>query len=578
MTMRLFFLILFALSTLVQTRASRALPITFRVKLTDGTEQTVRLCGDENSHFYLTEQGEMVLREGSTWRKATTLEVSETRRQFETMQYQRKMQYMAFQEAPSTTVPFTLPASNRPFPHHGTPHVLVIMVSFSDQDFTYSRDDIDALLNSTEYTPYEKGVKRGYGSAAQFFHDCSNGKYRPQFDVVGPFKLNKTVEYYGKNSAGQDSNRKAFIDDACQAAKENGTDFTQYDADGDGCVDLVYVYYAGYGEDSGASASTLWPCSGIHNGSTKYDGKSIYRYGISNELFAYPSYYNGTTPLLRGISVFIHEMGHTLGLPDVYPTSSWTDVATYDNQSMEFWDIMDNGTAVCNGYYPTPYSAWEREWLGWTEAIEEISQPGTYTLSPLAEGGKAYRIFNANDPARKEFYILENIANGAEAGWYYWMPGNGMLVTHINYDETSFSNFRNPNNIAGRPRWTVVPANGTLYSGYRMAEAPSSAGYMSASELIKSYSANTFPGIDAITTLENWREYNTAMVCKISNIQRDDNGTVTFDFLNDATAIEQTIYCPSTSAVYSIDGRKVAENAENLPKGIYIINGKKVIR
>ena len=36
MTMRLFFLILFALSTLVQTRASRALPITFRVKLTDG--------------------------------------------------------------------------------------------------------------------------------------------------------------------------------------------------------------------------------------------------------------------------------------------------------------------------------------------------------------------------------------------------------------------------------------------------------------------------------------------------------------------------------------------------------------
>ena len=85
MTMRLFFLILFALSTLVQTRASRALPITFRVKLTDGTEQTVRLCGDENSHFYLTEQGEMVLREGSTWRKATTLEVSETRRQFETI-------------------------------------------------------------------------------------------------------------------------------------------------------------------------------------------------------------------------------------------------------------------------------------------------------------------------------------------------------------------------------------------------------------------------------------------------------------------------------------------------------------
>ena len=70
----------------------------------------------------------------------------------------------------------------------------------------------------------------------------SKGTYTPQFDVVGPYKLNHTSLYYGK---GENDNTYALVSDACKAADKD-VDFSRYDADGDGMVDLVYIIYAGY--------------------------------------------------------------------------------------------------------------------------------------------------------------------------------------------------------------------------------------------------------------------------------------------------------------------------------------------
>ena len=575
-TMRRILILLTFAFVALQVKAVRAFPVSFDVTLSDGTQTTVRLWGDEYCHFYITAQGDVALREGMTWRKATEAETAETRRQYERSVLSRQQMSSV---AESSSQPFPFPEASHPFPHVGTPRVLVIMASFSNKEFVYSRDDIDNLLNSRDYVPYEQGLYKSYGSVAQFFNDCSEGKYRPQFDVVGPYKLPNDYQYYGDNRAGSDKNRTQFLTDACDAALADGVDFSQYDADGDGYLDLVYVYYAGYGEDAGADPSTLWPCSGIHNGNNTYSGKRLYRFGISNELFAYPSYYaDGVTPWLRGASVLIHEMGHTLGLPDVYPTVSWADVKKYDNQSMEFWDIMDNGTAVYLGYYPTPYSAWEREWLGWTEPIEELTTSGTYTLKPLAYGGKAYRIYNPNDATHREFYVLENIANGPESGWYCWMPGNGLLVTHINYNATTFANFNNPNNIAGKPGWTIVPANGTIYSGYRAFESASSPDYMSQEDLQENYRGNTLPGRENITSLAEWKEYSPVMSFKIDNVVKDIEGNITFDFYTEASAIRDVVMPEDVQdRVFTIDGRKAGGHGDNLPKGIYIVNGKKVV-
>ena len=87
------------------------------------------------------------------------------------------------------------------------------------------------------------------------------------------------MSYYG---AGND-NTNALVRDACNAI-DDSVDFSQYDSNNDGYVDLVYVIYAGHSEsESGNNRNDIWPKSGYGSFGT-YDGKTVYRYGVNNEL------------------------------------------------------------------------------------------------------------------------------------------------------------------------------------------------------------------------------------------------------------------------------------------------------
>ena len=66
---------------------------------------------------------------------------------------------------------------------------------------------------------------------------------------------------------------------------------------------------------------------------------------------------------INGIGLFCHEFSHTLGLPDIYPTSGITN----HNQSPEYWDVMDMGNYQADGYQPIPYSPWEKSIVGWKQ-------------------------------------------------------------------------------------------------------------------------------------------------------------------------------------------------------------------
>ena len=65
----------------------------------------------------------------------------------------------------------------------------------------------------------------------------------------------------------------------------------------------------------------------------------------------------------------------------------------------------------------------------------------------------------------------------------------------------------------------------------------------------------------------------------LENIQEADNGTILFDFINDVTdgiGNIQLVSNPDDSRIYTIDGRLAGSSVESLPKGLYIINKKKV--
>ena len=236
---------------------------------------------------------------------------------------------------------------------------------------------------------------------------------------------------------------------------------------------------------------------------------------------------------------------------------------------------MDDGEYTANGWWPTAYTAWEREAMGWM-TIDDLTTAQQIELQTIDNKGKAYRIYNDNDPSTKDYYIVQNIQ--AEH-WNAGLKSHGLLVYHVNYKASAFKLSSNSvNNVKGKPRMTVIPADGLLYSSYN-------GDRKKYREYLK---GDLFPGTKNVTkltdanNLPNYAPWTGGTLNKpIYNISERD-GKIYFDFLrNDFTnVIEQATYKdrPVDERIYTLDGRYVGTDDSVLEKGIYIRNHKKFVK
>lgn len=312
---------------------------------------------------------------------------------------------------------------------------LVILAEYKDVKFSSMTNNafFTSMLNDKGFNKYG-----GTGSARDYFIDQSSGKFTPEFDVYGPVTLPENMAYYGGNSGGDDKAPEQMIIDACKAL-DGQINFKDYDIDGDGYVDNVFLFYAGYGEASYGDDDSVWPHQWELSGANKsltLDGVKIDRYACSNEL---ELDYN-SNPIPDGIGTFVHEFSHVIGLPDLYDTSGndgcWTPYT---------WSVMDMGPYNNDGRTPPSYSSYERNALGWIDPIE-INGSMSINLEDLASSNQCYIV-----PTNKqyEFYLFEN---RQQIGWDKYLPGHGMLVWHIDYnsavwDNNSVNNNRNHNYV-----------------------------------------------------------------------------------------------------------------------------------
>ena len=464
------------------------------------------------------------------------------------------------------------------FPHKGSPKAVVILVQFQDLKFTLPdpKKSFEQYLNAGKnLTNYGNRENSNFGSVKEYFKDMSFGSFTPQFDVYGPVTVSRNLAYYGGSDPnGDDEQYLQLMKEACELA-DNDIDFTQYAfAEGSKNV-LVYIIYAGYSQSqTGNSNDCIWPKS--WSGITKtFDGMTIARCGINNELIGHPGCWS-SEPLKRinGIGLFCHEFSHCMGLPDFYPT---IEDAQVNNQALEFWSIMDGGEYVNNGYYPTAYTAWEREAFGWMniETLSENTQ--SIQLNTIDNDGKAYRIYNDNDDSKNEYYIVQNIQ---KQDWNLKLDGHGMLVFHVNYNATAFSN-NTVNNVKGSPRMTIVPADGILSTSYKYD--------MSQPEEVKKYkqdmAGDPYPGTNNVTTLSdesgivNFKPYKGNQMNKFFTNISESDGIISFDFYNGTPSSIQDIPLANgnnDSRIFTLDGRYAGTDINTLPKGIYIMGKKKV--
>ena len=586
------------------TWAAKAESIPAQVRQADGSVITVILRGDEHINWYTTLDGVLLVqgadnnyyigkveKSGNLIATTQLAHEAQTRSQAERnlIAKQDKEKFYAYvnkiaEESENTYD--NSPLTRGPiidsgyggvpyFPHTGSPKALVILAEFQDTTFTI-RDTkkvfTNYLMNEGHFTETPYGQYMNYKGVRGYFKDCSYGQFTPIFDVVGPIKLPRAHDVYGAGNDRMD----LLLADAC-AAVDDLVDFTKYDANNDGIVDLVYIIYAGHSANtSGNKDTNIWPKSGTIIISNKFDGKSIRRYGVSNEL-------NGSEKTsknnkkINGIGLFCHEFSHTLGLPDIYAIDK--KAKNQDDQGMEFWDLMDGGTEVRNGRVPASYLAWEREVMGWMKIDELKNDSSIKNLKSIDNGGKAYKIVNPNDS--NEYIVLQSIQKGPwYQGWRDGTYGKGLLAYRVSYPFNKVNVFDFPNNEKGKPRVIPIPADGKIL-------AAANAGG-SITKFTQQLNGDLYP-YNRIDYISGFKMFDGSILAKsIINIKENDGGNsnnnyVSFEFKNrivttgiqSPSIIERSI---SDNRIYTLDGRYVGTDASILPHGIYIQNNKKFVK
>ena len=455
---------------------------------------------------------------------------------------------------------------------------LIILANFSDRQFwDYSESDggkatwnrYNDLVNKEGYTNEEYGA---IGSVHDYFLDQSYGKFDLSFDVVGPVNLENTVSYYGTNVNGDDFHAGQMIYHACQLV-DSLVDFNDYDWDGDGMAEEVFVLYAGYGEATGGGAKTVWPHMWSLVEASKdddipevveFDGCQIDVYACSNELYSR----NGNTEM--GIGVFCHEFSHCFGLPDLYDTG-------YSNVfGMDMWDLLDAGSyngPLGLGWVPAGYSSYERNFVGWMDFEELEKDTIVIDQKPLTEQGSAFVIYN--DGNRNEYYLLEN---RTKKGWDAYLPGKGLLAVHVDYDPDIWD--KNIVNTVGKEnshqRLTVFHASNSNFGGHEPYPYNGN----------DSLTDNSVP--QALLYNENL-DGSFFMHKPITGITiNEENDYVSFCFKNEVEKYTASINVVENSLgnemvdIYTLEGTLVVSNVRYdnlncLPNGIYVVkrDGKK---
>lgn len=604
--MKQIILFLMALCFSVSTAyAAKANQTPFAVRQADGSTLMVVLHGDESYSWYTTLDGVMLSHVNQSFFISSINQqgLLQPTRQLahEAQQRSSAEQQLVKAQAPLKPL-FLKEASHRLskaratvtskyFPHKGSPTALVILAQFTDTVFHMAdpKASFEQFLNGGTPSDLGCGEARNYSSVKQYFSDMSNGQFVPNFKVVGPVTLPNPLKYYGAdNGDSRDINYTQFVTDACaEAAKITSFDDPALDSDNDGTIDLVSIIYAGFGQNNGAMTDALWAKMSFRNVG-EFNGKNVNLNMIVHELNANEKQLktvnpasNGSfsVPQIAGVGVFCHEFSHTLGLPDLYATVA---SANLNNQCMEYWSLMDGGEYVHNSYHPTAYTAWEREVMGW-QTPQLLNADGTYTLKTYANGGEVYKL--QNSASDTDYLLFENIQ---KQGWNQYLSGHGLLVYRIHANPTTLSAMRPLNNVAGQPGVTVVPADGLLLN---FATLTSGTSNEKLSIYRRAMAGDPFPGTSNVCTLmasQNlpnylWCTEPSAIEAGLLNIDEDvDAGTVSFRFCTNVATGIGGVEAPATqelnAPIYTLDGRFVGTQLSCLPKGIYLVNGKKKVK
>lgn len=254
-----------------------------------------------------------------------------------------------------------------------------------------------ALFSQGTYTKTNATGQTVYGSLRDYYLEQSVGYLKVEGRAFDWVEMSKKRGDYSQ--AASATAKTAFLTEAMDLLlKRDGTNALK-DFDG------VAFIYAGDRYPNVNRGSLYWP----HRGSVKHKGKT-WPYFICAE----------GKRRMENISVYCHEFGHLLGIPDLYARPE-----NPGSEGLGNWCAMSNQTPYGR---PQHFSAWCKEQLGWLKpAVLDPTVKQKLVLAPI-EGSTNECFKVLIRPDGSEYLLLEN---RRKTGFDGSLPAEGLLIWRI---------------------------------------------------------------------------------------------------------------------------------------------------
>lgn len=300
----------------------------------------------------------------------------------------------------------------------------VILVEFSDQKMTTTPEQWRRLVFSADEP-----------SVYQYYRDSSQGKLS-LIPVVehsgmandGVIQVALDMKHPNNGSILKTENYEGIYSAIKEAA--NYLSLESFDTNGDKIIQskevIWVVVFAGY-EDlykkDGEKSS-----SGFSHELRNYgeiQGYKVTDFVQVGELYCEDLWTGISSISTHGI--LTHEIGHILGLPDLYDTD-------YSSQGVGLYSLMGNGDKLFYAYgkmgeAPSDLDPWSKIYLGFVKP-QIINVSGEYLISANSWGGS--EILLVPTQVAGEYFLIENRQfKGQDEGLSLFSNNEGVLIWHI---------------------------------------------------------------------------------------------------------------------------------------------------
>lgn len=337
----------------------------------------------------------------------------------------------------------------------------IIRVAYTDSAIVFPRITLERqLFDTTGAIPT--------GSMSEYYRWTSGGRLEVQGEVVATITVPHDRNYYAADAWGVDAlstpnNSYGLFRDAVQAC-DAVVDFSRFDLDSDGYVDMLWVVHAGPGGESSGHRRDLWSITSRATGgwsnsapieSNDFIAGSLTQHVRLDRFTILPELSSFHPGQPMEIGVYCHEFGHTLGLPDLYDTSALGGAA---NAGPGVWSLMSTGAFGGDGASPESPShmgSWCSVWLGWSERFRP-TQDTTLVLAPISSGGPVLEVWFQGESSPEHFLIEHR----ARQGFDRKLLSEGLVITQVDEAVVGARLAGNRVNTGPTPGLRVLEADG----------------------------------------------------------------------------------------------------------------------